>query len=67
MPGAALPRSVGNPAVAFPYQLNSPTEALIDLKVRGRLDPIIRVWRWLNARTGLGMGANPTKAARVPV
>ena len=44
VPGAALPRSVGKTAVAFPYQLNLPTEALIDLKVRHRLGRFIPIW-----------------------
>jgi len=37
VPGATLPRSVGKPALAFPYQLNLPTDALIGIKVRRRL------------------------------
>ena len=45
--GAALPRrprSVGQTAVAFPYQFNSPTDALIDIKVRRRLGRFIPIW-----------------------
>ena len=61
VPDAALPRRVGNPAVAFPYQLNSPTDALIDLKVRGRLGPSIPAWGGLNARAGLCIGAIPQR------
>ena len=58
MPGATLPRSVGKPALAFPYQLNLPTDALIELKVRRRLGRLIPVWGWLNGFTGLRIGAN---------
>ena len=57
-PGAALPRSVGKTALAFPYQLNLPTDALIDLKVRRRLGRFIPVWDWLNGFTVLRIGAN---------
>ena len=53
MPGATLPRSVGKPALAFPYQLNLPTDALIELKVRRRLGRLIPVWGWLNGFTVL--------------
>ena len=58
MPGAALPRSVGKTVVAIPQQLNSPTDALIELKVRRRLDRFIPVWDWLKGFTGLRIGAN---------
>jgi hypothetical protein len=37
VPSASLPRSVGKTAVASPYQLNLPTNALIGIKVRRRL------------------------------
>ena len=52
-PVATLPRSVGKTALAFPYQLNLPTDALIDLKVRRRLGRFIPVWGWLNCFTVL--------------
>jgi len=42
--GAALPRSVGKTAVAFPYQLNLPADALIELKVRRHLGRFIPIW-----------------------
>jgi len=61
VPGAALPRSVGKigkTAVAIPYLLNLPTDALIDLKVGRRLGRFIPVWGWLNGFTGLRIGAN---------
>ena len=61
MPSAALPRSVGKTALAFPYQLNSPTEALIDLKVRRRLGRLIPVWDWLNGFTGLRITVIPQR------
>ena len=47
--------------LAFPYQLNSPTRALIDLKVRGRLDLFIPVWGWRNTLTGLRIGTVPQR------
>jgi hypothetical protein len=53
VPNAALPRSVGKTAVAFPYQPNLPTEALVDLKVRRRLGRFIPVWGWLKGLTVL--------------
>ena len=61
VPSAALPRSVGKNAVAFPYQLNSPTDALIDLKVRRRLGRFIPVWDWLNGFTGLRITVIPQR------
>jgi hypothetical protein len=64
VPGAALSRSVGktgNTAVAFPYQLNLPTDALIDLKVRHRLGRLIPVWGWLNGFTGLRITVIPQR------
>ncbi len=63
-PGAALPRSVGktgNTAVAFPYQLNLPADALINLKVRHRLGRFIPVWDWLNGFTGLRITVIPQR------
>jgi hypothetical protein len=39
----------------------SPTEALIDLKVRRRVGRFIPVWGWLNALTGLRFGAIPQR------
>ena len=64
MPGAALPRSVGKTgktAVGFPYQLNLPTDALIDLKVRHRLGRFIPAWGWLSGFTGLGITVIPQR------
>ena len=58
MPGATLSRSVGKTVVAIPQQLNLPTDALIDLKVRRRLGRFIPVWGWLKGFTGLRIGAN---------
>jgi len=55
---ATLPRSVDKTAVAVHYQLNSTTDALIDLKVRGRLGRFIPVCGWLKGFTGLRIGAN---------
>jgi len=48
MPNADQPRSIGKTAVAFPYQLNLPTDALIELKVRRRLGSFISLWAWVN-------------------
>ena len=42
-------------------QLNSPTDALIDLKVRHRLGRLIPVWDWLNGFTGLRITVIPQR------
>jgi hypothetical protein len=55
-----LPRSAGKTAVAVPYQFNSPTDALINIKVRGRLGRFIPIW--LNVCT-LDTIAHPRTAA----
>ena len=56
-----MPRSVGKPALAFPYQLNLPPDALIDLKVRRRLGRLIPAWDWLNCFTGLRFTVIPQR------
>jgi len=48
-------------AVAFPYQLNLPTEALVDLKVRRRLGRFIPVWGWLNGLAVLRISVIPQR------
>ncbi len=48
-------------AVAFPYQPNLPTEALVDLKVRRRLGRFIPVWGWLKGLAVLRITVIPQR------
>ena len=58
---AALPRSIGKTAVAFPHQLNLPTDALIGIKVQRRLGCFIPALGWLNGFTVLRITVIPQK------
>ena len=49
---AALAKPL-SPSLSNSIKFNSPTDALIDPKVRCRLGRFIPVWDWLNGLTGL--------------
>ena len=49
------------PSLSNSIKFNSPTDALIDLKVRGRLCRIVPVWDWLNGFNGLRITVIPQR------
>lgn len=61
MLGAALSSSFGKPTAASAYQFNSPSDALIDLKVQRRLGRFIPIWRNVDTIAHLRISTIPQR------